>query len=90
MEKKSWTGLGDWRKIISMCTEVTACLGRGYGKESVQRPLQLTASRENKCGRKRKEICRDEFGEADLNKANRRVFSQEIYLLDQEDNKQSR
>lgn len=33
---------------------------------------------------------RDEFGEADLNKSHRRVFSQEIYLLDQEGNKPSR
>lgn len=89
-EKKRWAGLGDWREITAMSTEVTACLGRGYGKESVQRPLQLMACRENWCARKRKEVCRGEFGEADLRKSNRRVFSQEIYLLDQEGNKLSR
>lgn len=73
-----------------MCTEGTACLGRGYGKEPVQRSLKLAARREKQCGRKRKEVCRDESEEADLNKSHRRVFSQEIYLLDQEGNKPSR
>lgn len=82
--------MADQRKIISTCTEVTACLGREYGKESVQRSLKLTAHREKQRGRKRKEACRDEFGEADLNKSHRRVFSQEIYLLDQEGNKPHR
>lgn len=89
-EKNSWTGLDDWRKIISTCAEVTACPERGYGKESVQRSLQLTAHRENQCGRKRKEVCRDEFEEADFNKSHRRLFSQEIYLVDQEGSKLSR
>lgn len=77
-EKQSWNGLDDWRKIISMRTEDTACLGWGYRKELVQRSFQLTARREKQCGGKRKELCGDEFGEADLNKSHRRVFSQEI------------
>lgn len=54
-DKKSWTGLGDWRKIISTCAEVAACLGRGTERNQCKDPCNLQhAERTSVGGRGRK------------------------------------
>lgn len=85
-EKKSWTGLGDWSGRLE---ENYFHVHRGYCLPGKGIRKGISTEILAAYGTQREPVW-DEFGEADLNKSHRRVFSQEMYLLDQDGNKLSR